>query len=269
MREPGSSSLSANSSPPPAPQQYGFSRLRTGSLHVGAEPRQQLPRLVDHALIPAQIARIVIGDRVRSARAPQIVARQLARRTPPSGRSPPRSRTSDSRRRSSSRSAGTRRRSSSARPPSASRCWPAPAPGTRTRCRSAWPASPVHVSFDSTPNCHLLRAQDLEQRAQRLLEVGLERAGATEPHQHVVLRRDRTSRAPRCRRTSGAGRSQPPDVRAPFEVVVDRAQIFRGRRRSTPAPRRAPIRIGRCSMPTGHWFSQAPQVVHCQSTSSE
>ena len=32
MREPGSSSLSANSSPPPAPQQNGFSRLRSGSL---------------------------------------------------------------------------------------------------------------------------------------------------------------------------------------------------------------------------------------------
>src|SRR6185312_8555711 len=32
MRLPGSSSLSANSSPPPAPQQYGLSRLRSGSL---------------------------------------------------------------------------------------------------------------------------------------------------------------------------------------------------------------------------------------------
>ena len=29
---------------------------------------------------------------------------------------------------------------------------------------------------------------------------------------------------------------------------------------------RAPIRIGKCSIPTGHWFSQAPHVVHCQST---
>ena len=28
------------------------------------------------------------------------------------------------------------------------------------------------------------------------------------------------------------------------------------------APRRRPIRMGRCSMPTGHWNSQAPQVVH-------
>ena len=31
MRDPGSSSLSAKSSPPPAPQQYGFSRFLTGS----------------------------------------------------------------------------------------------------------------------------------------------------------------------------------------------------------------------------------------------
>src|SRR5262249_19513042 len=34
------------------------------------------------------------------------------------------------------------------------------------------------------------------------------------------------------------------------------------------SPRREPIRIGRCSMPTGHWFSHAPHVVHCQSTFS-
>src|SRR5207253_760975 len=34
-------------------------------------------------------------------------------------------------------------------------------------------------------------------------------------------------------------------------------------------PRRDPIRIGRCSMPTGHWFSHAPHVVHCHSTFSE
>ena len=34
------------------------------------------------------------------------------------------------------------------------------------------------------------------------------------------------------------------------------------------SPRRAPMMIGVCSMPTGHWFSQAPQVVHCHSTLS-
>ena len=33
------------------------------------------------------------------------------------------------------------------------------------------------------------------------------------------------------------------------------------------SPRRAPMMSGRCSMPTGHWFSHAPQVVHCHSTS--
>src|SRR5258708_6010968 len=34
-------------------------------------------------------------------------------------------------------------------------------------------------------------------------------------------------------------------------------------------PRRDPIRIGRCSIPTGHWFSHAPHVVHCHRTFSE
>ena len=49
--------------------------------------------------------------------------------------------------------------------------------------------SPVQRSFDSTPNVTPLRAQDLEQRPQRLLEIGVERAGAAEPDQDVVLRR--------------------------------------------------------------------------------
>src|SRR5262249_12303687 len=42
MRRPGSSSLSANSSPPPAPQQYGLSRLRSGS-------RRSAPKRVSSA----------------------------------------------------------------------------------------------------------------------------------------------------------------------------------------------------------------------------
>ena len=33
-------------------------------------------------------------------------------------------------------------------------------------------------------------------------------------------------------------------------------------------PRREPMRIGRCSIHSGHWFSQAPHVVHCQSSFS-
>ena len=42
IREPGSSSLSAKSRPPPAPQQYGLPRLRTGSL-------RSAPNLVSRA----------------------------------------------------------------------------------------------------------------------------------------------------------------------------------------------------------------------------
>ena len=35
------------------------------------------------------------------------------------------------------------------------------------------------------------------------------------------------------------------------------------------APRRSPMIIGRCWMPTGHWNSQPPQVVHWKAASSE
>ena len=44
--------------------------------------------------------------------------------------------------------------------------------------------------------------------------------------------------------------------------------VLRGASQLATSPRRAPMSIGRCSMPTGHWFSHAPQVVHCQSTFS-
>ena len=57
MREPGSSSLSANSSPPPAPQQYGFSRLRSGSLMSAPKRVEQRARLVDLAGVAPEIAR--------------------------------------------------------------------------------------------------------------------------------------------------------------------------------------------------------------------
>ena len=211
MRVPGSSSLSANSSPPPAPQQYGLSRLRSGSRDVAAESRQQRARLVDLPGIPSQIARVVIRHGLgRLAVAPHGRTRELFdehRRVddvdvvaePPvvvaDGLHAVRAR----RRRSSSEPAAFR--------------------SSMFAVASSWnmyslpvrlAGSPVHRSFDSTPKRTALRTQDLEQRTQRLLEVGLERAGAAEPHEHVVLRADRTSRARPSPRTSGAGRSPGP-----------------------------------------------------------
>ena len=74
---------------------------------------------------------------------------------------------------------------------------------------------------------HVLRAQDREQRAQRFLEVGVERAGAAEPDQHIVLRRDRTSRAAAdWTNFVPLVVAEAPDVAAPLEIVVHRAEII-------------------------------------------
>ena len=74
---------------------------------------------------------------------------------------------------------------------------------------------------------HAARAQDLEQRSQRLLEVGLERAGAAEPDEHVVLRADRRSRAPAdVDELLPLVVAEAPDVAAALEVVVHRAEIL-------------------------------------------
>ena len=66
IRLPGS--CSSNSSPPPAPQQNGLSSLRTGSATVGADAREQRPRLVDRAGVATEIARVVIRHGSASAR---------------------------------------------------------------------------------------------------------------------------------------------------------------------------------------------------------
>ena len=138
------------------------------------------------------------------------------------------------------------------RPPSGPRCSRWPAPGTCIRCRCAWPDR--RCSAPSTARrTDALRAQDLEQRAQRLLEVGLERAGAAEPDEHVVLRRiEGLERRPTRTNFCALVVAEAPDVAAPLEVVVHRRRGSPARRRSTPGRGARRSRIGRCSMPTGH-----------------
>ena len=126
--------------------------------------------------------------------------------------------------------------------------------------------SPVHRSFASTPKRDAARAQDVEQRAQRLLEVGLERA-----------RRSRATSGTRACAASNV--SRPADATNFWRTSEVSPQMFPRRSRwlyiapsasgASPfdtRPRRAPMISGRCSMPTGHWFSHAPHVVHCHST---
>ena len=65
MREPGSSSLSANSSPPPAPHSTGC-RDSARARDVGAETRQQV---AGSSTRPYSVrdSRVVVGDRSRAA----------------------------------------------------------------------------------------------------------------------------------------------------------------------------------------------------------
>ena len=97
-------------------------------------------------------------------------------------------------------------------------------------------------------------AQDLEQRAQRLLEVGLERAGAAEPDQHVVLRADRRSRAPAdVDELLPLVVAEPPDVRRGARGCCTSRRDTRAPRRSTPArgARRSGSAGARCRPGTG------------------
>ena len=94
--------------------------------------------------------------------------------------------------------------------------------------------SPLHCSFASTPKLTLLGAQDLEQRAQRLLEVGLERARAAEPHEDVVPGRVEDLEAGRRRRTSAAGRSRGPRCSCAARGGCTSRRGIRARRRSRP-----------------------------------
>ena len=254
MREPGSSSLSANSRPPPAPQQNGLSRLRYRLLDVGAEPRQQRARLVDLAGVAPEIARVVEGHDARwrsPAPHPSTLARELL----------------DEHRRVddldlvaelpvvvADRLHAVRARRQDllrARRLSDPRCSPLASSWNMYSLPVRLAGSPVQRSFDRTPNLTPARAQDVEQRSQRLLEVGLERPGASEPHEHVVLRGIERLERRRLRRTSAAGRSRAPRCSPRRSRLLYTAPRYSGASPFDTRPRRAPIRIGRCSMPTG------------------
>ena len=126
--------------------------------------------------------------------------------------------------------------------------------------------SPVQRSFGEHAERHAARAQDVEQRPQRLLEVGLERPGAAEPHQVLVPAPRRRSRGRPTARTSAAGRRRGPRCCRAARGGCRRPPSASGASPFDTSPRRAPMMSGRCSMPTGHWFSHAPHVVHCHST---
>ena len=140
-------------------------------------------------------------------------------------RSPPCSRTCGSRRRSSSRSADTTSGSSSAPAAFRSSMLPFASSWNMYSLPVRFAGSPVQRSFDSTPNLTRFRAQDLEQRTQRLLEVRLERHRRSRATPARRASPDRTSRARPTARTSALVVAEAPDVAAPLEVVVHRAEI--------------------------------------------
>src|SRR5262245_20731095 len=84
----------------------------------------------------------------------------------------------------------------------------------------------VAALFRQHAEPHLLRPQDLEQRSQRLLEIGVERPGAAEPHQHVVLRGIEGLETGGLHELRALVVAEAPDVAAPLEVVVHRAEIL-------------------------------------------
>ena len=226
MRDPGSSSLSANSRPPPAPQQNGFSRLRSGSAIVGAMARQQPARLVDLPRVAAEIARIVERHALRRAGGEATVSAAVRRRTPPSARSRRRSRTGGSRRRSSSRSADTTSGSSSDRPPSGPRCCRSPAPGTCTRCRCAWPDRPCSAPSTARRSARPARAGS---------RTAIASISGSRPRTRRRIRARPARRASTGRRPRGAADvdellplivAEPPDIAAPLQVIVDAAQTL-------------------------------------------
>src|SRR5262249_20358807 len=69
--------------------------------------------------------------------------------------------------------------------------------------------------------------EDREQRAERFLEVGVERTGAPEPDQHVVLRRIERLELRRLHELRALVVAEAPDVAAALEVQVHRAEIVR------------------------------------------
>ena len=84
--------------------------------------------------------------------------------------------------------------------------------------------SPVHRSFASTPNVTPRARRIANSERSDLLEVGVVRARAAEPHQVLVARRVERLEAGRRHELLAHVRGQPPDVAAPLQVVVHRAQ---------------------------------------------
>src|SRR5258706_488565 len=69
-------------------------------------------------------------------------------------------------------------------------------------------------------------AQNLEQRTQGLLEARLERARAAEPDEDVMLPRIEGLELRRLDELLPLVGAEPPDIAAPLEVVIDRAEIL-------------------------------------------
>ena len=95
--------------------------------------------------------------------------------------------------------------------------------------------------------------KNVEERAQRLLVVGLERARASEPHQPFVTRGIEDLDAGGLDEFLPLLVAQAPDVPPPLEIVVHAYQDTRARRRSRPAraARRRSAERARCRPGTG------------------
>ena len=126
--------------------------------------------------------------------------------------------------------------------------------------------SPVHRSFDSTPNVTPLARRISNSDRSDFWKSASNAPAQPEPHEVLVPRPDRTSRGRPTPRTSAAGRSPGPRCCRAARGGCRPRRESPGASPFDTSPRRAPMISGRCSMPTGHWFSQAPQVVHCHST---
>ena len=218
------SSCSSNSSPPPAPQQKGLLPVALRLQDARPDPLEQFARLLHVAGVAGEVARVVQRDVPRSARqaATSPGSATAARRSAPPR---PRNRAAGSRAPSVFRQCGQAVRIFFTPAAWNSAMFAAPAPGTCTRCRSAWPGRPCTVPSPSTPKVTPRRAQDVEERPQRLLEVGIVRARAARATSGTRGATRRRSRGPRtatnfCRWSDG----QPPDVAAALEVVVHRAE---------------------------------------------
>src|SRR3954447_23779649 len=128
--------------------------------------------------------------------------------------------------------------------------------------------SPLHFSFDNTPN--------FTPHVRRIANIDLSdfwKSASNDPAQpsHTMTSCFVTSNVSSSADWTNFVRWSYPSP----QMLLRRSRLlyiaprYSGASPFEVSPRRDPIRIGRCSMPTGHWFSHAPQVVHCQSTFSE